>query len=59
MTNNTIVDRSTDVVAGAAVISPVWLPWLQGTSEIAGLLVPIFGLIWLVIQIIGYLRRKT
>lgn len=59
MTNNTIVDRSTDVVAGAAVTSPVWLPWLQQTSEVAGLLVPIFGLIWLVIQIIGYLRRKT
>jgi hypothetical protein len=58
MTNNTIVDRSTDVVAGAAVTSPVWLPWLQQTSEIAALLVPIFGVIWLVIQIVGYLSRR-
>lgn len=58
MTNNTVIDRSTDVVAGAAVASPIWLPWLQQTSEVAALLVPIFGVIWLVIQIVGYLSRR-
>lgn len=58
MTNNNIIDRGTDVVAGAAVASPIWLPWLQQTSEIAGLLVPILGVIWLAVQIFGYLKRK-
>lgn len=58
MFNNQTLDRSTDVVAGAAVASPIWLPWLQQTSEVAGLLVPILGAVWLIVQIIGYLGRK-
>lgn len=58
MTGNTAMDRSTDVVAGAAVMSPIWLPWLQQTSEIAGLLVPILGAVWLLVQILGYIKRK-
>lgn len=55
---NTTLDRSTDVIAASAVASPVWLPWLQQTSEVAGLVVPILGMIWLLVQIIGYLKRK-
>lgn len=58
MINNPVMDRSTDVVAASAVASPIWLPWLQSTSEIAGLLVPILGAAWLIIQIIGYISRK-
>lgn len=58
MTNNDLIDRSTDVVAASAVASPIWLPWLQQTSEVAGLLVPILGAAWLIVQIIGYMYRR-
>lgn len=52
------MDRSTDVVAGAAVVSPLWFPWLDTTSQIAGMLVPILGATWLIIQIISHFRAK-
>jgi hypothetical protein len=53
----------TDIVAGAAVVSPWWLPWLKEFSDIAGYLVPVAGLIWLIVQIgvkihTTYWRRK-
>lgn len=58
--HNPIADRVTDGVAVSAISSPAWLPILQQYSEIAGLIVPVLGVIWLVIQIVGYLlaRRK-
>lgn len=52
-------DRVTDGIAIAAVSSPVWLPFLQGVSEFAGLVVPILGAIWLMVQIVGYFIRKN
>jgi hypothetical protein len=55
---NEALDRSTDTVAAAAVVSPFWLPILQDVSGIAALIVPILGAIWLVVQIVGYFRRK-
>lgn len=42
-----------NVVATAAVASPVWLPSLQTMSETAALALPIVGIVWLLIQI-GY-----
>lgn len=45
-------ERLTDIVAAGALISPVWLPSLHEWSEMAGLLVPILGGLWLVIQIV-------
>lgn len=41
----------TDTVAIAAAASPWWLPALKETSEVFGLLLPIVGVIWLLIQI--------
>lgn len=41
----------TDVAATIAIASPWWLPLLKETSEIAGLLLPIFGSVWLIVQI--------
>jgi hypothetical protein len=48
---------ATDVGAVAALTSPYWLPTLHTVSEIAALIVPILGAIWLVIQITHYLYR--
>ena len=44
-------ENITNGVATGAVASPVWLPWLMETSQVAGLLLPIFGVIWLLVQI--------
>jgi len=58
MTTGHIIERTTDVTAAAAVISPVWLPLLKDVSDVSSLLLPVAGLVWLLIQIIGYTRRK-
>ena len=50
-------DRMTDVVAAAAVTSYYWLPNLETWSAIAGTITPIFGLVWLVLQILGKLAE--
>lgn len=52
------LDAVNNTVAGAAIASPIWLPALANVSELAGLLLPIAGLAWLIIQIVGYLKRK-
>ena len=41
----------TDTASLVAIISPWWLPLLKETSEIAALLLPIFGVTWLAVQI--------
>lgn len=53
-----VTERGTDSVAIAALASPVWLPSLQQWSEVAGLLLPIAGLAWLVIQIVTHVLRQ-
>lgn len=54
-----VTDRATDAVAAGMVASPFWLPGLQDVSEIAALVVPILGAIWLIVQIIGYFAKKV
>ena len=54
-----MMTNQTNAVAGAAVASPIWLPIIQNFSEVAALLLPIAGLIWLLIQIVGYLAKET
>lgn len=49
-----VSDRVTDGVAVTAVSSMFWLPSLQHVSDLAGLVVPILGASWLLIQIFGY-----
>ncbi len=49
-------DKLTTAVASAAVVSPVWLPQLKVASEVAALLMPFAGLIWLGVQIYAKLR---
>lgn len=56
-----IMDHATTAVSVSAVSSPVWLPWLYTASEIAAILAPILGLLWLVVQIwakVSEVKRK-
>lgn len=47
----TKVDAVTDVTAIGFTASPIWLPALQGISEIAALLLPVVGILLAVVQI--------
>ena len=58
LTGNTIVDQTTAGVAASAVTSPFWLPWLHSASEIAAMVTPILGGLWLLVQI-GAKVRET
>lgn len=54
-------ENLTTATAGAAVVSPFWLPSIQGISEIASVALPILGAIWLIVQIVAKVievRRK-
>lgn len=52
--SNPIAERITDGVAVTALTTPFWLPSLQKLSEFAGLVIPILGATWLLVQIFGY-----
>lgn len=49
---------SQTAVAGGAVTSPIWLPWLQQTSELAALILPIAGCAYFIVQVYIALRKK-
>lgn len=44
-------DIVTNTGAVAAIASPWWLPALHQVSEVAGLALPILGVLWLCVQI--------
>lgn len=48
MTHGEIV---TDTGAVAAIASPWWLPALHEVSDVAALVLPIMGVLWLAVQI--------
>lgn len=48
----TVNDQLTTAGAGAALVSPLWLPTLQNISDGFTIFLPILGGIWLVVQII-------
>ncbi len=50
-------DTITTAGATAAIISPLWLPWLDATSQIASVILPILGVIWLGVQIVAKVRE--
>ena len=54
MTNGEIV---TDTGAIVAIASPWWLPALHQVSDVAALLLPIAGVIWLVVQIVVKIQQ--
>lgn len=54
-----VMVKTTNGVAVAGMFSPAWLPTLSDASQIAAQLVPIISLFWLVLQIIGYIRKSA
>jgi hypothetical protein len=57
-----MAETATTATAGAAVLSPLWLPNLHSLSALAAEILPILGAIWLIVQIITKVietRRKA
>jgi hypothetical protein len=54
MTHGEIV---TDTGAVAAIASPWWLPALHSVSDVAALVLPILGVLWLCLQIVVKLHQ--
>lgn len=52
-----VFERTTTAIAVGAGLTPVWLPTLREASEAAGLLLPILGCTWLIIQVIFKLMK--
>jgi hypothetical protein len=51
-----LLTKATNALALGGVSLPAWWPGLQETSEVSVLLVPIVSLVWLVVQIVRFLR---
>lgn len=52
-----VIDRATNAVAGAAVVSPWWLPSITEVSKAATIALPILGCAWLLIQMAAWAVR--
>ncbi len=53
-----MLERATNTIAAGAVISPWWMPSLADVSQTAGLLLPILGCAWLIVQILHKFLSK-
>lgn len=51
------MNQTTNGIATAAVLSPLWMKSLEELSAIASMVLPILGALWLAIQILGYLWK--
>ena len=58
MTMEKAVAYTSNTIAVGAVATPVWFPYLLQTSEISAALLPIFGLVWICVQMISHFKRK-
>ena len=56
-TGEMVMSRITNTVAAGGVTMPVWWPSLGDVAGVSAQLVPILSAVWLVIQIIGYVRK--
>lgn len=56
--NQIIVERATDGVAVGAVTSPIWLDYLTHVSEVSALVLPIFGAVWLLMQMWHFIKNN-
>jgi hypothetical protein len=61
--NDTMTNGFTTAGAGAAMVSPWWLPALHEVSQVAAEIVPILGALWLITQIAmkvaDYIKRNN
>ena len=53
-----IFERTTTAVASMGIAAPVWLPPLKEASEVAGLVLPILGVVWLIVQIVTKIMSR-
>lgn len=56
-----MTDNITNGIAGVAIVSPWWRPTLESVSDLAALILPAMGVIWLIVQIwakIKTVRKK-
>lgn len=54
---HTLADYVTNGIAGGAVTSPLWIPYVQTISDVAAVVTPILGGIWLAGRIIVSLYK--
>lgn len=47
------IEAISEATAAAAITSSLWLPYLKETYEISAYLLPAFGILWLVVQIVA------
>jgi len=52
------MDKANAFIASGAILSPAWLPLLTNVSEVAALLLPVAGLVWLIVQIYSKVRWR-
>jgi len=57
MIHMTAHDTLSSAAAGAAVVSPWWLPQLHHVSTIAAEVLPILGALWLIVQIVTHILK--
>lgn len=53
-----MMDRTTNAIAAGAATNALWLPSVEGVSQIASLVLTVLGIIWLIVQIHFKLRGK-
>lgn len=58
MPSTDLMDTFTNAGAGAAVVSPLWLPTLHDISAGASWLLPVLGCGWLLMQIAFKLKDR-
>lgn len=53
------MDHVTTTGALSAVASPFWLPVLTPVSQVAAIMLPILGCVWLVVQIAFKIKDRV
>lgn len=49
---------TSNVIAGIGSLAWLWLPYVQGLSKGAGIVLPILSVIWLGIQIYSWYKKQ-
>ena len=58
MAEESVMDSITTATAGAAIVSPWWLPVLSGLSTAASWALPLLGCAWLIMQMYYKYQEK-
>jgi hypothetical protein len=58
MVEESVMDTTTNAVAGAAIVSPWWLAVLNTGHDLIAWLLPFMGFTWLAIQMYYKLKKE-